>query len=103
MCSTQADSMKKGSHLHFILLSCSGLRERVTSPFFNLRLIRKQKKGSHLHFTLLSCSGLQDRVTCLFFDLCLIRKHCELDSEASGFLEHAMTQQNFSADRAMWS
>jgi magnesium chelatase family protein len=27
----------------------------------------------------------------------LIRKHCELDSEGSGFLEHAMTGQNFSA------
>ena len=27
----------------------------------------------------------------------LIRKHCELDSEASGYLEHAMTGQNFSA------
>jgi len=27
----------------------------------------------------------------------LIRKHCELDSEASGFLEQAMTNQNFSA------
>jgi magnesium chelatase family protein len=27
----------------------------------------------------------------------LIRKHCELDSEASGYLEHAMGGQNFSA------
>ena len=27
----------------------------------------------------------------------LIRKHCELDAEASGFLEQAMTNQNFSA------
>jgi magnesium chelatase family protein len=27
----------------------------------------------------------------------LIRKHCELDAEGSGFLEHAMTGQNFSA------
>ena len=27
----------------------------------------------------------------------LIRKHCELDSEGAGFLEHAMTDQNFSA------
>jgi magnesium chelatase family protein len=27
----------------------------------------------------------------------LIRKHCELDPEGSGFLEHAMTEKNFSA------
>ncbi len=27
----------------------------------------------------------------------LIRKHCELDSEGAGFLEQAMTGQNFSA------
>lgn len=27
----------------------------------------------------------------------LIRKHCGLDAEASGFLEHAMGDQNFSA------
>lgn len=27
----------------------------------------------------------------------LIRKHCELDAEASGYLEHAMTSMNFSA------
>ena len=27
----------------------------------------------------------------------LIKKHCELDSEGSGFLEHAMSQMNFSA------
>ncbi len=26
----------------------------------------------------------------------LSRKHCELDSEGAGFLEHAMTDQNFS-------
>ncbi len=27
----------------------------------------------------------------------LIRKHCELDSEGAGYLEHAMSGQNFSA------
>ena len=27
----------------------------------------------------------------------LIKKHCELDAEASGFLEHAMSEMNFSA------
>ena len=27
----------------------------------------------------------------------LIRKHCELDAEGAGFLEHAMTNMNFSA------
>ncbi len=27
----------------------------------------------------------------------LIRKHCELDAEGSGYLEHAMTDMNFSA------
>jgi len=27
----------------------------------------------------------------------LIRKHCELDDEGAGFLEQAMTGQNFSA------
>ena len=27
----------------------------------------------------------------------LIKRHCELDSEAAGFLEHAMGEMNFSA------
>jgi magnesium chelatase family protein len=47
----------------------------------------------------------------------LIRKHCELDTDGAGFLEHAMTNMNFSArahdrilkvsrtlaDRALWT
>ena len=52
----------------------------------NARLIQRERfaKENHLHTN----SAMTPR---------LIRKHCELDAECSGYLEHAMTQSNFSA------
>jgi len=62
--------------------SSTSIRARVENARSIQRERFKRERGVHTN------SSMTPR---------LIRKHCELDAEAAGYLEHAMTSMNFSA------